>query len=508
SLSYPASSQYVTAVTSVDASGSFSKFAQRSPGVLAAPGESISSSVPDHVLGWDGIVDDIVPATGTSMAAPQVTAAAVAVRGALSHAGIDPTPELIADVLQQTGSTTNDIGSAALIVDTDSAIAAILNGEFGQPQPPTLGDHGGMENDLNNGSAGLPGWIEQQDDGLMVNGTQRGDHVTLDLRDGLLVSRNGTALRLTHDLGSLSNDRITLIGAGDADELRLIGSADEISKVILQGETHVGSLRLPRLGIEIQYNGFESVSYVSGNAADRIALYDSAGDDTLTARPGTTTLRGTGFDLQVENSPRIFIGASTGNDVARLYDSDGDDVLAIRPQFTSLRQTDSSYFVTARNFDRVNVYAGLGFDSATLYDSVGDDRFSASGFASTVAGPGYYASARGFESVDAIANSGGNDIANLYAADSQVQWQRHANLLRLEFTDSAVVRQAQGFEIAHPHGVEGIVHLETLGSLRQMETLHAIDELVQENASDRRHAMLSYLSALGIDASPDATREC
>ncbi|MGH6961031.1 MAG: S8 family peptidase, partial [Dongiaceae bacterium] len=82
-LSYPAASQYVVPVASVDAAGNLSRFSQRDSRVLAAPGERITSTVPDHYFGGDGIKNDWDAASGTSMAAPYVAAASVLVRQAL-----------------------------------------------------------------------------------------------------------------------------------------------------------------------------------------------------------------------------------------------------------------------------------------------------------------------------------------------------------------------------------------------------------------------------------------
>ena len=50
-LSYPAVSPYVVPVASHGADGLLSDFSQRDDGVLVAPGESIKSTVPDHLFG-------------------------------------------------------------------------------------------------------------------------------------------------------------------------------------------------------------------------------------------------------------------------------------------------------------------------------------------------------------------------------------------------------------------------------------------------------------------------
>ena len=86
-LTYPAVSQHVTPVASVDAAGNLSRFSQRSDRVLAAPGERITSTLPDHFYGGDGVKSDWGATSGTSMAAPYVAGAAVLVREAMQNLG-------------------------------------------------------------------------------------------------------------------------------------------------------------------------------------------------------------------------------------------------------------------------------------------------------------------------------------------------------------------------------------------------------------------------------------
>ncbi|HEY2414717.1 MAG TPA: S8 family serine peptidase [Pirellulaceae bacterium] len=98
-LSYPAVSPYVTPVASVDASGNLSSFSQRNQNVLAAPGEKITSTVPDAFYGGDPSKNDWGAASGTSMASPYVAGASVLVREAMQDLGYSNITETTIDKL-------------------------------------------------------------------------------------------------------------------------------------------------------------------------------------------------------------------------------------------------------------------------------------------------------------------------------------------------------------------------------------------------------------------------
>ena len=85
-LSYPAASSYVVPVASHGADGQLSDFSQRDDHVLVAPGERITSSVPDHLFGGTR-QDAFVGSSGTSMAAPYVAGASAILRQANEFMG-------------------------------------------------------------------------------------------------------------------------------------------------------------------------------------------------------------------------------------------------------------------------------------------------------------------------------------------------------------------------------------------------------------------------------------
>ncbi len=114
-LNYPASSPLVVSVGSVDAEGRVSDFSQRSDRTLFAPGERITSTVPDYVFGVDGDPNDFEFASGTSMAAPYVAGASVLVRQAMEFNGYQNiTQDTIYDQLRSTSDLVFDSASSSL----------------------------------------------------------------------------------------------------------------------------------------------------------------------------------------------------------------------------------------------------------------------------------------------------------------------------------------------------------------------------------------------------------
>lgn len=86
-LSYPAASQSVVPVGSVNLDGTISYFSQRHDRALFAPGASIRSAIPDGAGNNNGRMDDWATASGTSMATPYMAGVSTLVREAMQFAG-------------------------------------------------------------------------------------------------------------------------------------------------------------------------------------------------------------------------------------------------------------------------------------------------------------------------------------------------------------------------------------------------------------------------------------
>ncbi len=133
-LSHPAANENVVAVASHDANNQLSDFSQRDDHVLVAPGEQIKSTVPNHLFGTRK-VDQLLGASGTSMAAPYVAGASAVLRDAYAHIGFG---EVDQDTIYQTfWDTSNQIYDSITQttfrqLDLDAAIKSIVGNAASQ----------------------------------------------------------------------------------------------------------------------------------------------------------------------------------------------------------------------------------------------------------------------------------------------------------------------------------------------------------------------------------------
>lgn len=159
-LSYPAASPYVLPVASVDDDGQLSDFSQRHSRALAAPGGNIVSTVPDHVLGTDGNVNDFSTASGTSMSAPYVAGASVLVREAMQMVGLEGINlTKIADHLRATSDSIYDAATGANYdrLDLQAAIDALIPAD-------QIGDTASTAGLIDLGQSQIGGWLNSVSD--------------------------------------------------------------------------------------------------------------------------------------------------------------------------------------------------------------------------------------------------------------------------------------------------------------------------------------------------------
>lgn len=423
---YPASSSSVIAVSSVDSAGNLSNFAQRESGIYAAPGETVSGGVPDHVYGHDGKINDFASLSGTSMATPQLAAASVLVRETLIAEGIEPTADAVTGRLAELSSEQTDPATGLTYKTIDLRRLSEFLGDQ-ETNPVAESEDLGT---IDNATTAI-------DDFLGTNGSEQ---LELDLRDGIRL-RSGDQI---YSLDEAAVDgKIVIDVSGGDDSLSILGS--EAAERLIANSDASASSTLSTNDFTIELKGFENIAFVGGGGPDRASLFDSGGDDTLWSHPSRATLEGIGFRYEVTEVDRIYVHATAGgNDSAFLHDGIGDDSLAVKPQFTSLRGEDT--FQLAFGFERVYAYAtSSGNDSIEISDSTGDDTLSISTSRTIITGPGYHVTANGFESTTADASAGGNDIARIYADSADANWDASGDRVQWT-TKEGDVRIARGFE--------------------------------------------------------------
>ncbi|MFG0290385.1 MAG: S8 family serine peptidase [Rhodopirellula sp. JB044] len=444
---YPASSEWVSAVGSIDTNGNLSGFSQRENGMFTGEGQQLLSAIPEHVRGYDGYVNDYASLSGTSMASPQVAAASMLVREAMEAAGVEVTSASILERLESTSVVRTDASTGLTYRTLDIEAAIDFSDLVGDP----------VDDPIDNPVDGEPDDTPIDDTPATIDGYVSGndsDQLRLDL-SGLLAGADQStdgSVYLSDDAGQYeigidgSTEPIIIDAGAGGDSIEIVGSSgtDQLTLRPTSG-ANAGHSILTFPGGVIELRGFENVSFTSGGGQDRVTIYDSDGDDVLRSNSESAQFTGRGFEFEVEGVDKLYVLATAGgSDAAHMTDSVHDDELVIRPQFSSLRGGD--LFQAAFGFERVFAYAEAGgHDTADLGDSSGDDFMSIAQTRSLISGVGYRASATGFEDVTATASRGGVDTVRIYVDSPDGEWHTSESLTQWTGADGTS-RIARGFE--------------------------------------------------------------
>lgn len=249
-------------------------------------------------------------------------------------------------------------------------------------------------------SADATGYVTE----VATAGTEGADVVEILLGRALHTIRvNGVVRSIVASVSTI----LSFDGLGGDDRVSIVGIPGSESFTTAPG---LATLIAP--GLRVELNGVANVSF-TGGMGDRAYLYDTSGDDVLTASPTTRTLDGPSHHVTIQGVERLYAYATAGgDDVALLADSRGSDTYKATP--ADARLYGDGFYNYARGFDRVAATSSAGgLDRAYLYDSAGDDSLRADPTSARLWGRQFEASARGFARVDAYSTAGGNDSAVL-----------------------------------------------------------------------------------------------
>ncbi|MHB1033679.1 MAG: S8 family serine peptidase [Pirellulales bacterium] len=450
-LSYPAASSSVVPVSSVDEDGSLSYFSQRNSRVIAAPGRRILSTVPDYLGDLNGVADDFVKLSGTSMAAPYVAGASVLLReayGFLADVGMDSlhaagvNQDALYALMRDTADRVFDpaTNQSYARLNLDRALDAIMpKDDFGST-PSAAFNLGALS-----GTTSIAGLIGRLDDR---------DYFTF------TAGRTGT-VTLTADTSGALSPVWEVPGVAS----HVAGARGNLlSFEVVAGQAYTVGLSsrggLGRYGIEValagaesnvdwgtvlfnQYSGVQlgsaSGSFAftagrdglltiemstSGMGEAAMQLYDRAGrllgssTNAGTLRIDVTAAAGERFVLRVSGNGKADFSVtnlvSVSGDEVRVHGTAGDDAFQFVAGPTHRVTINGvEYAFDASRIAKVEFDGGAGADLARVTGGQGNDTAVLRAGSVELAGASYRVVATGVETIYAQ-GGGGLDTASLY----------------------------------------------------------------------------------------------
>ena len=373
-LAYPASSSSVVPVSSHTSTGEFSDFSQRAPHVLTAPGQSIVSTVPEHLF-FGTRTDPFVGSSGTSFSAPYVAGASALLRQANEIAGVENIDQdLIYEQLRSTADQVFDAVTNATYahVNLQAAIESILN----PPQELSTAEQspiGPQPNDQN-----LPS---------PETGAAAVENLRISLADGVLNIE-----------GSSVDDVVSLT----------VDDTSNTLTVLLNGRSSTFAV-----------NNVNLINYSGNGGNDDLTVTLGESDDAVTIKQRKVEILNQLFQISASDVAHASIDNGTGSDTLRVQGSASDDSLEVTAESVSF--SNDTFEADAGHFEQINASAGGGNDSVELHGTEGNDTFAEFNQTSWLRSDVHRVLTDGFESVR-VDGGGGSDQANLTSTDLAEQF--------------------------------------------------------------------------------------
>jgi len=487
-LAYPASSPSVVPVASHTSTGELSDFSQRAPDILAAPGQSIVSTVPEHLF-FGTRTDPFVGSSGTSFSAPYVAGASALLRQANEIAGVENIDQdLIYEQLRSTADQVFDAVTNTTYsqVNLQAAIESVLNGSEA-PTVESQPSEGNNPTEQNQPSQ--PTTVEAIDDSsvsladgvLNIEGSTVNDVVSLsvdDTSDSLTVVLNGRS-----SVFALADvNQIDYSGNGGNDDLTLTLADSDDAVTIKHRKVEV----LNQL-FQINASDVAKVNIDNGTGSDTLRVQGSQGDDSLFVSAENVRLSNDGFEANAGHFQTINANAGQGNDTVELKGTEGNDLFAEYRQTSFLRS--DNHRVLTEGFESVRVDGGGGSDQANLSSTDLAEQFNVNQADATVVQGNRKIDVTAFQRINVIGadardtvsltGSAGDDI--LYGRDGSASLVGDRFLAYVSTFENLNVDAGEGNDTAYLAGSSGNDHFDFA---QEKTTLRSEDQTISTEGFD------------------------
>ncbi len=480
-LSYPAASPYVVPVASVDNNGSLSSFSQRNSRVIAAPGRSIVSTVPDFVTGGDGVANDFAGASGTSMAAPYLAGASALVRQTMQLVGYaNVTQDTIYNHLRSTADTIFDAVTNAnyFRLNVGAAINSLMpTDDYGSTSTTAfaLGTLNGSRE-----LQGLIGTLQDQDFFTFTAGQTGMASFRVDARNELsanvaLVGGNGTTIDNAFKFSVTAGQQYSLslgtragIGKYGAtfaiQQTTVDAGAIEFKQIVDQNITgeKIYQLSASRKGVLTVEAAF---AHASGNI--NLELYDannkllgSSRTSGNAERIDVTAASGQAFrlkvigtnadvDLRLTNlvtvdGSRVIVNGTSGNDAFGFSTGSTHQVTV----------NGVSYSFATKTIKRIEIAGAGGRDVINATGSSANESVILRPTSVNMKTTTYELQATSVEDVRVTAGAG-KDIVYLYDSTGSDRFEARPTSVVLRGVDGSYSNQADGFDFVYAYALAG-----------------------------------------------------
>jgi len=471
-LAYPASSEFVVPVASHDGNGQLSDFSQRASHVLTAPGQSITSTVPDHLF-FGSRTDSFLGTSGTSQAAPYVAGASALLRQANQIAGVsDVDQDLLYNQFLSTATSIYDSATGQNYAQID--LAAAIKSVLGEDNSPLNGssESGETQVDTNTGttnqSSSTVKALELNDGVLKIHGTSADDTVTVTAADNqqILVSVNGQSARFNQSDVNL----VMFNGRDGVDsiEVNLSGTDDQVS--VLQNRIEIRNQQFT-----LRAFGIQEADIHNGDGSDSLYIEGSKFDDIVKADGDSVLFSNQQFAANGGAFRSAYVLGEIGNDLIELEGSNGEDRFAHGENRTFFRSQQLE--LIAKGFENVTADGNGGNDVANLIGTSAQDRIDIDQDSAEVSGGRSDASIDRFERTNVI-NTDAEDLISLRGSDGDETLHSRDNsviLVSEKFSNyvsnlsNLTVNASQGNDVAYLLGSAGDDHLQHTADATSLE---------------------------------------